>query len=171
MIRSAALVASLVAGCAVAGGAADGWPIESGGDADSYLATSAIGRDSTSTIPDESGSTAVRPRLIFQCAAGEGQRLAARIDWKRFISSFNTDVNFRVDDRQRLWLKFGVDASNRITMTKSPADAALLVDYLAGSQLVKVGITPYAEAEVSVSFDLSGFDAALSALQSHCGND
>ena len=60
------------------------------------------------------------------------RRVSVRIDWRRFISSFNTEVGFKADGGKTLWQKWGVDQSNKITLSKSAADSQSLVDYLSG---------------------------------------
>lgn len=165
------MLACLVAAAGV--NAADNWawPIERGSDPRTYQETVSTGQDSRSAVLDESATSEVFPRLILQCTPGDGDSMRARIDWRRFISSFNADISFTADSKKRLWLKFGVDSSNKITLAKSADDTSSLIGYLAGATTLTVRVTPYSESEIEASYDLAGLDDAITALTAKCGGD
>ena len=124
--------------------------------------------DSTDTIKDENGREDVTPQLSFHCASGNSD-VTVRIEWRRFISSFNTDIGFKVDGGRTLWQKWGVDQSNTVTTSRNDADASALIDYIGSGQVLAVDITPYAGSPIVVQFDLAGFAIALDALRAKCG--
>ena len=148
--------------------AAAEWSLATATDAASYAPVTVLSRGANETIGDEYGSKQVRPRLEFRCAAGSDS-LGVRIDWQRFISSFNTEVTFAADDSDALALKFGVDRSNEITIAKSGDDAEALAAYLAGRESLAVTVTPYSSVPETVSFDLEDFDEGLAQLRAACG--
>ncbi len=166
MIRTSMLAA--VAALAYALPASAGWQIEKTTDPASYQAVVLIAQAAEGTIKDEYATKDVRPRLELRCVPGPEPALRARIDWGRFISSFNTEVAFAVDDRDSLGLTMGVDRSNRITSTKAAADDDALLSYLDGGKRLAVTVTPYSEVPVTVHFDLAGFAAGLGNLRDAC---
>ena len=169
MIKPVAILALILGNGIAAADDDNHWPLEVGKDPDSYEEVLFVSRLSQSAIQDESARKDVFPRLMFQCNAGQGSGIDAKIDWQRFISSFNTEISFKVDNKDRLWLKFGVDRSNKITAAKSPADGGALIDYLSDGELLTVGVTPYSESAVSVIFELAGFIDSIAALHLECG--
>jgi type VI secretion system protein VasI len=143
------------------------WIISVGEDPSSYAVVTSLQQDSATTIKDEYATKDVRPQLAFRCSPGN-EEITAQIDWRRFISSFNTEVGFRVDGSKTLWLKWGVDQSNSITRSKSATDSQSLIDRLVGGSELLVEVSPYSESPVTVHFDLAGFSQALDALRVEC---
>ena len=135
------------------------WTQESG-DVD------AIASDAGNTIKDEYARNDVTPRMSFQCAPGSG--VTARIDWGRFISSFSTEVGFKVDDGKFMWLKWKVDGSEKVTLSPSADDTARLTAAMREGNTLTVDVSPYSEGPVVVTFDLTGFADALATLESGC---
>jgi len=123
---------------------------------------------STDGILDESGRETVYPSLELHCAPGGPDAIGIRIDWRRYISSFNTEVGFKAGDGKRNWLKLGVDASNRVTLAKAGADSGRLLDLFATGGPLSVEVTPYSEGPVTARFDLAGFADALDELRAAC---
>ena len=146
----------------------ESWPLETGSDAATYESVVSISQSSQASIQDEYATKEVFPRFILQCTPGQESGLHVKIDWQRFISSFNTDISFKADDRDRMWLKFGVDNSNMVTAAKTSDDSNALVAYLSEGEMLKVGVTPYSESAVSVTFKLTGLVEAVTALRSEC---
>lgn len=144
-----------------AAGADGQWVLESSDAAALY-------QDAGNTITDETATKAVRPRLEFSCTPGDSA-VTAQIDWKRFISSFRTEVGFKVDDGQFAWHKWKVDRSEKVTVSTSPEDTRKLIDTLSDGKSLVVEITPYSEGPVVAEFDLAGFVAALGKLKDNCG--
>jgi len=126
----------------------------------------AIYQDGGNAIRDESAANEVTPRLEFRCDAAGG--VVARIDWRRFISSFSTEVGFKVDGGKFTWLKWKVDDSEKVTVSPSAADTARLIAALEGGDSVLVDVTPYSEAPVTVTFELAGLGEALARLRERC---
>lgn len=143
------------------------WVLTTGEDPSSYEVVTSVQQDSANTIKDEYATKDVKPRLSFRCVPGNPE-ITARIDWQRFISSFNTEVGFKVDGGKFLWLKWGVDQSNKVTLSKSASDSQALIDYLAGGDELQVEVSPYSEPPVTVQYDLVGLSQALDALRSEC---
>lgn len=143
------------------------WVLTTGEDPSSYNVVISVQQDSANTIKDEYATRDVNPQLSFRCVAGNPE-ITARIDWQRFISSFNTEVGFKVDGGKFLWLKWGVDQSNRITLSKSASDSQALIDHLAGGAELLVEVSPYSEPPVTVRYDLTGLSNALDALRREC---
>jgi len=147
---------------------ADGkWIVAVGEDPSSYETVATLHQDSTNSIKDEYATKDINPQLAFRCTPGNPE-ISVRIDWRRFISSFNTEVGFKADDNKTLWQKWGVDQSNKITLSKSAADTQSLIDYLHGGSRLQVEVSPYSEPPVSVEYDLAGLPAALEALRAEC---
>lgn len=146
----------------------ESWPLTQYEDASSGEAMVALQREASDSIPDASGKDKVTPLLEFHCVAGRGDDIQFRVDWKRFISSFNTEVGFRVDAGKMLWLKLGVDASNEITHAKSSADVAKLIEKFSNGSTAELDVAPYSEASVLVHFDISTFKTALDSLRQSC---
>ena len=126
-----------------------------------------IASDAGNTIKDEYARNDVTPRMMFQCAPGD-PAVTARIDWGRFISAFSTEVGFKVDDGKFMWLKWKVDSSEQVTLSPSPDDTRRLLEALQVGSVLTVDVSPYSEGPVVVTFDLTGFAEALSALQASC---
>lgn len=125
-----------------------------------------ISRDADGTIKDESYATDVVPRMAFVCIGGG--EIRAQIDWQRFISSFSTEVGFKVDGGSFTWFKWKVDSSEKLTQSPSADDTRKLVAAIGAGGRLTVEVTPYSEGPVSVDFDLTGLAAALDTLRSRC---
>ncbi len=143
------------------------WAITIGEDPSSYEVVAALQQESANTIKDEYATKDVTPQLAFRCTPGR-QEITVQIDWRRFISSFNTEVGFKVDGGKTLWLKWGVDQSNKITASKSATDSQALIGHMAGGSELLVEVSPYSEPPVTVHYDLAGFSQALDALSVEC---
>ena len=122
LITRVSAIAGLLIAWTTATYAEDAWLHESGDDEVLY-------QDGGNTIKDEYATKDVTPRLEFRCTPGDAA-VIARIDWQRFISSFSTEVGFKVDDGKFTWLKWKVDGSEKITYSPSPDDTQKLVDVL-----------------------------------------
>ena len=144
------------------------WVLTVGEDPSSYEVVALLEQDSANTIKDEYATKDVVPKLMLRCAPGD-PTITARIDWQRFISSFNTEVGFKVDDGKTLWLKWGVDRSNKITLSPSPDDSGNLVEHLKEGASLQVEVSPYSESPVTADYDLTGFANGLEALLKECG--
>lgn len=116
-------------------------------------------------IQDEYATKEVHPKLEFVCEWGE---TTFRIDWGRFISSFATEVGFRVDDGHAEWIKLSVDSSNKLTVGKT-RDVEALVELIGDGKNLNVEVAPYSEPSVNVNFDLASFAAGLEELKAGCG--
>lgn len=170
MIRSIGLLAGCLA-FATAAIAADKaldehWSITLAGQSDFAVDVSIV-QESADTIPDEYATNNVHPVLDFRCPARGDGTVRFQIDWRRFISSFNTEVGFRVDDGKTTWMKLGVDSSNKITLGKA-ADAAQLIEKLQDGKTLNVEVAPYSESSVFVNFDVSTLAPALETLKDAC---
>ncbi|MEQ8206863.1 MAG: hypothetical protein RIA65_11850, partial [Woeseia sp.] len=137
-------------------GAADAWTLETLQDKATYQTVAVLHQESSNTIGDEYAMKEVQPRLEFRCVPNTDPAIKVRIDWRRFISSFNTEVQFAADDKDPITVKLGVDRSNKITHTSDTADDAALIDYLSNQSSLKVTVTPYSEVPVSVNYVLEG---------------
>lgn len=142
----------------------DGWSVASAGRGSEIM----LALGSTDGIPDESGRETVYPSLEFHCAPGAPDSIGIRIDWRRFISSFSTEVGFKAGDGKRNWLKLGVDASNRVTLAKEGADTTALLELFATGAPLSVEVSPYSEGPVTVRFDLTGYADAVEELRAAC---
>jgi len=125
-----------------------------------------ISQDGGNPIKDESYTKEVTPSMAFVCLSGGS--ITAQIDWKRFISSFSTEVGFKVDDGKFTWLKWKVDGSEKVTLSPSADDTRKLVAALGMGSNLLVEITPYSESPVEVSFDLAGLTGKLDELGKAC---
>jgi hypothetical protein len=143
------------------------WVISIGEDPSSYEVVASLQQASANTIKDEYATKDVKPLLAFRCTPGNAE-ISVQIDWRRFISSFNTEVGFKIDGGKTLWLKWGVDQSNKITVSKSAADSLSLIDRLDGGNELLVEVSPYSEPPVAVQFSLAGFSQALESLRAEC---
>jgi len=144
------------------------WSLSNYEDTNSGEAIVALQQEASDRIPDTSGKDKVTPLLEFHCVAGRGEAIQFRVNWKRFISSFNTEVGFRVDGGKTLWLKLGVDASNEITHAKSSSDIAKIIEQFSSGNTAELDVAPYSEPSVLVHFDISTFKAALESLKQSC---
>lgn len=155
-----------MSGTSAAGGIGDHWSIARA-EGSGYEATVLLTQESADAILDENGSGEVHPVLSFSCSAGGDGTVTFQIDWRRFISSFNTEVGFRVDGSAATWLKLGVDSTNKITVSKA-ADAAKLIETISDGNTLNVEVAPYSEPSVFVNFDVSTFATALQQLEDSC---
>jgi type VI secretion system protein VasI len=144
------------------------WVLTVGEDPSSYEVVASLQQDSENSIKDEYATKDVVPRLMLRCTPGD-PTIAARIDWQRFISSFNTEVGFKVDDGNTLWLKWGVDRSNKITLSPSAEDSKKLIEHLNQGTSLQVEVSPYSESPVTVDYDLTGLANGLESLLMECG--
>lgn len=143
------------------------WSLASGADAADYGDEVVLRQESGDSIGDEDGTQQVHPVLELYCAPGRAA-LGVRIDWRRFVSSFNTEVGFSIDGGKTSWLKLGVDASNRVTHTDKRALVDELLGMMKNGQALSVEVAPYAGAPVTAGFDLAGFEEALAGLTARC---
>jgi hypothetical protein len=143
------------------------WMLSIGEDASSYGVVVALHQDSANSIKDEYGKKDINPQLAFHCVPGKGE-ITARVDWQRFISSFNTEVGFKVDGGKFHWVKWGVDPSNRITMSKTANDSEALIEQLVSGSELLVEVSPYSGSPVKVQYDLGGLSEGLAALKAEC---
>ncbi|MCB1842429.1 MAG: hypothetical protein KDI09_05655, partial [Halioglobus sp.] len=120
-------------------------------------------------IGDEYAAKEVHPSLEFRCLPDVDASIWVRINWKRFISSFNTEVQFAADDKEAITVKLGVDRSNKITSTSDDADNTTIIDYLDGQSALTLTVTPYSEVPVSVNYTVDGLGDKLAELRSSCG--
>lgn len=164
---AAGTLAALITVAGTCRAADGGWALESGTDNATYQVVSTLSQSSLGSISDEYGVKEVHPRLEFICEQNGATEIRARIDWQRFISSFNTEVSFDAGD-EPIVLKLGVDRSNKITSTRAASDVDALVDALKDRDSLTVHVTPYSEAPLSVKFIVAGFDAALQRLKASC---
>ena len=166
MNRFAITLVMLAAGYAGAEDS-DSWTLEVGEDPQTYATVASLTQDSQATIKDEYATKDVHPQLAFRCTLGDAT-ITARIDWRRFISSFNTEVGFKADDKKTLWLKWGVDQSNKITRSPNSDDSQKLIDYLLGAESLSVEVSPYSEPPVTVGYRLAGLADGLAGLRAEC---
>lgn len=149
-------------------GALEGrWALTVGEDPSSYAVVASLQQGSAKPIKDEYATRDVVPQLILRCTPGD-TTITARIDWQRFISSFKTEVGFKVDDSKTLWLKWGVDRSNEITISPSADDSSKLIEYLNEGTSLQVEVSPYSGRPLTVEFDLAGLSQGLTALRMEC---
>ncbi|MEQ9563977.1 MAG: hypothetical protein RLN69_15765 [Woeseiaceae bacterium] len=169
MIRTITVAALLsCSSAAFAADLADHWTLASGRDEQSWEDVVMLSVESQNEIADEYATKNVHPQLAFQCVGGGDGTVSARVDWRRFISSFNTEVGFKADDRELLLVNWGVDKSNKITMPRGKKDGDDFIDYLKGASKLQVEVIPYSESLITVSFDISGIDDALQSLIAEC---
>jgi len=152
----------------VAASIAAPWSLEVGRDEKTWEHVATLGVESSNEIAGEYATRKVRPQLAFTCTPGGDGTISVWLDWRRFISSFNTEVGFKADDRELLLVNWGVDKSNRITRPRSVSDAGEIIAYLAGATSVQVEVIPYSASLIAVQFDISGIDEALKALSAKC---
>ena len=157
---------TLLAGCAVAEETPSAWTMGTDPEV-TWETVHVLSQPSTMAVLDESGGE-VTPILSLRCTEGGGE-ISMQIDWQRFISSFNTEAGFKVDNGSRDWLKLGVDGSNKITLSRSASDVSSLMDALGSGSTLNVEIAPYSEPSIFAEFDLAGFSASADALKSACG--
>lgn len=167
MIRTGTLLALTLASTLSAAHDAV-WKLETAVDPASYQNVSTLSQASQQSISDEYGVKQVQPRLEFRCIPGGEVTIDMRIDWQRFISSFNVEVTFVADDGEPLTLKLGVDRSNKITLARDAADVSSLIAALQDHQLLRVGVTPYSEAPVDVTYEIGDLAEAMVRLEASC---
>ncbi len=143
------------------------WILGVGEDSSTNETVASLRQDSHGTIKDEYAKQDLHPQLIFRCVPGNAT-IMARIDWQRFISSFNIELGFKVDGGKYTWLKWKVDQSNKVTLSPSAEDSQKLIDLaLTGNKLL-VEVTPYSQSPVTVEYDLAEFSVALANLKNSC---
>jgi len=143
------------------------WKLETFEDSSGNGPVVALSQASANTIKDESTTNDVTPRLEFRCSPGE-PGVVARIDWRRFISSFSTEVGFKVDGGRFTWLKWKVDSSENVTLSPSADDSQKLIALLKNGSELLVEVSPYSQGPETAQFDLSGFSAEIESLTSSC---
>ncbi|MDH4047494.1 MAG: hypothetical protein OEW68_05545 [Gammaproteobacteria bacterium] len=168
MIRIALATLALTAAPALADSPAENWSLEVGKDPVSWENVATLTTESSIEIANEYATKQVRPLLIFQCRPGGDGSVSVRVDWQRFISSFNTEVGFKADEKDLLLVNWGVDKSNRITQPRGASDSRELLAYLKGAIRLQVEVIPYSASLLSVNFDVSGIDTALATLIAKC---
>lgn len=144
------------------------WSLEVARDANTWENIATLGFESVNEIADEYATKKVHPQLAFICVPGGDGTISVRLDWRRFISSFNTEVGFKADDKQLLLVNWGVDKSNRITLPRSASDSQELIAYLTGTTSVQVEVIPYSASLITAQFNVSGIDEALQELTAEC---
>lgn len=157
----------LLAACASANAQDAKWHSQMIDDPASYATVAVLQQESATTIKDEYAKDDVTPVLEFRCTPGDAT-ITARIDWRRFISSFSTEAGFKVDGGRFTWLKWKVDQSEQVTLSPSAGDSQKLIDLLIGGSQLLVEISPYSEGPVTAQYDLAGLSEALDELRSDC---
>ena len=143
------------------------WSLVVGEDPSTYKTVASLQQDSLATIKDENARQELNPRLMFRCTPGD-PAISARIDWQRFISSFRTELGFKIDGGKFSWLKWKVDQSNKVTLSPSATDSQKLIDLVLDGEKLLVEVTPYSQSPVTVEYDLVGFSVALEKLRALC---
>ena len=143
------------------------WTLTVGEDTATYETVATLRQDSLATIKDESAKQDLSPQLQFLCTPGN-PAITARIDWQRFISSFNIELGFKVDGGRFTWLKWKVDQSNKVTLSPSEDDSKKLIDLVLAGEKLLVEVTPYSQSPVTVEYDLAEFSVALAKLKDSC---
>lgn len=144
------------------------WSLEVGRDAQTWENVATLGFESVNEIADEYATKKVHPQLAFVCKPGGDRTISVRLDWRRYISSFNTEVGFKADEKELLLVNWGVDKSKQITLPRSAGDSQELISYLAGAASVQVEVIPYSASLITVQFNISGIDEALQQLAAKC---
>jgi len=144
------------------------WSLASYVDDNSGETITWLQQQSLDAIRDESGKETIYPLIGFECVPGSEPNIRLRIDWRRFISSFSTEVGFQADDGKTVWLKFAVDSTNNVTVSRSRADVRKLLQLLSNAKTVKLEIAPYSEPSIFANFDTSTFNSALDTLNEIC---
>ena len=161
----------LIAGCLFPLGTAlaepGNWDILVGEDSTTYQTVASLQQDSLTTIKDEYAKQDLSPQLQFRCTPGD-PAITARIDWQRFISSFNIELGFKVDSGRFTWLKWNVDQSNKVTFSPSAADSQKLIDLAIGGEKLLVEVTPYSGSPVTVAYSLVEFSEVLAEFRKRC---
>jgi hypothetical protein len=168
MIRIALAALAVTAAPAFADSPPETWALSVGRDPVSWENVATLTIDATTEIANEYATKQVRPKLNFRCTPGGGGPVSLRVDWQRFISSFNTEVAFKADEKDLMLVNWGVDKSNKITQPRASSDSRELMAYLKGARRLQVEVIPYSESLLTVSFDLSGIDSALDSLARKC---
>ncbi len=166
-LKSFAIAALLAIASAEAGEVPGDWILAVGEDSSTNETIASLRQDSRGTIKDEYAKQDLHPQLIFLCVPGNAT-ITARIDWQRFISSFNIELGFKVDDGKFTWLKWKVDQSNKVTFSPSAEDSQKLIDLALGGNRLLVEVTPYSGSPVTVEYDLAEFSKALAKLKDSC---
>jgi hypothetical protein len=143
------------------------WVLNTVEDASGFGSIVALQQDSAKTIKDDSAANDVIPRLEFRCSPGD-TAVTARIDWQRFISSFSTEVGFKIDGGRFTWLKWKVDSSEQVTISPSAEDSQKLLEVLKSGTRLLVEISPYSQGPVTAEYDVTGFSDALESLRGEC---
>ena len=158
----------LLAATAAAEPIASNWSIDVARDEKTWENVATLAFESNNEIADEYAAKKVHPQLAFLCKPGVDGTITVRLDWRRFISSFNTEVGFKADDRELLLVNWGVDKSNRVTQPRSASDSKELIAYIAGANNVQVEVIPYSASLITAQFDISGINEALQELTAKC---
>jgi len=148
-------------------GPESGWMLESADDPSGFGTVEMLFQDSSKNISDEAATGEVTPRLAFQCAPGDSS-ITARINWNRFISSFSTEVGFKVDGGRFTWLKWKIDQSEQVTVSPSATDSQKLIDALSAGNELLVEVSPYSMGPETAEFSLAGLAESLATLSARC---
>jgi len=167
ILAVASLLLPLTAVFAGSGKNSGNWTLTVGEDSSTYATVASLQQESLTTVKDEYAKQDLNPQLQFRCTPGKPV-ITARIDWQRFISSFSTELGFKVDGRKFTWLKWKVDQSNKVTFSPSAEDSQKLIDLALNGNKLLVEVTPYSGSPVTVEYDLAGFSAALAKLKDSC---
>lgn len=147
---------------------ANHWQVDMLEDPSGFESVSVLRQSSSTTIKDEYAKNDVRPRLEFRCTQSD-PTIIVRVDWGRFISAFSTEVGFKIDDENLIWLKWKVDGSEKVTLSPSAEDTQRLIGLMTKGVALLIDVAPYSEGPVTAQFNLSGLDSALAMLADKCG--
>ena len=143
------------------------WLLETIDDPSGFGSAETLYQDSSKNISDEAATGEVTPRLEFRCSPGDAS-VSARINWNRFISSFSTEVGFKVDGGRFSWLKWKMDPSEQATVSPSASDSQKLIAALSTGNALLVEVSPYSMGPETAEFSLIGFEDSLAALIARC---
>lgn len=107
----------------------------------------------------------VTPVLVIRCNEAA---TAFYIDWRVYISTQSTMVEYRIDKaklEQKIWF---ISSDHQATGQWNGGSAIPLITELSSAKSLLVRITPYGEAPVSTSFDLSGVREVVANVRKAC---
>jgi len=123
---------------------------------------------SQSQISDSLGVNSVIPEFSIVCTPYRTNRVLLWIDWKRFITTSDTEVTLRVDDKKAMTYRWETDKTSTSTYTRSSAHTDRLINYMTGGKTLLAAVSPYGSSRVIAEFDLSTLDRAIEAVMPIC---
>ena len=162
------LIGLLISFSGVAQGLTESWSV-SINESNLYDGKSiSLSKISSNSVRNESDSKDVYPSIDFYCQ-NNNPEIFLKIDWKRFVSSFNkSEIGITIDNARTEWISVKIDKKNEITRLTSTKDTQKIINKLSTATSLRVEVEPYSEPVIFSEYNLADFPSKLNEFIQIC---